>query len=246
MQGHNGYLLASTLGAMLERDALLCPQPLRDGGPTLTFVGEGKLANWDELELISQISLAEENEAISPGPYRYRVLAIRGFSKLILLAERKRVVDYVLSQIFDRQVAPRLRKVSLNLDETIRFCEQATSPYLVTSLHGRVAGPSRQLRAIALYGDDITDTALFREFGHLFNVYSCGLGRRLRAGLPTTMDEEGEIVRVGNDGFVLAHLGSRTKEREFMKVISFIVEHRWVESWVPVAVADAREGGDLG
>jgi hypothetical protein len=246
MRGLSGYLLASTVGDQIERSTILCEEPLRSGGPTLRFVAPAYLKRWDELELTSPISLEEEGEAESksPGPFRYRVYVIRGFSKLILLAERRRVVEYIISHIFDKMVAPRLRKVALHLDDAIRFCEQPISPYLITSILGRFAGSARQIRVIALYGDDITDTPLFREQGHLFNYYSCGMGRRLQNDLPSVNSTyDREIIRVGNDGFILAHLGSRTKAREFMSVISFIVEHRWMEEWVPLAQPEAGAFG---
>lgn len=238
MRGLSGFLLASTLGAPIERDHLLCPEPHRPNGPTLTFVSQPyRLRQWDELELTSPISLEDDGERTvdGPGPYIYRLYAIRGFSKVILLAERKRVVEYVINQILDRTVAPRLRKVALRLDDAVKYCESADSPYLITALLGRFAGPARQLRAIALYGDDITDTALFREHGHFFNFHLCGLGHRLKDGLPSVdTSSDREILRIGNDGFVLAHLGSRTKAREFLSAIGFIVSHQWMEDWVPV------------
>ena len=242
MQGLSGYLLASTLGAPIERE-MLTFESSDLGPPSLSFVSSMyRLRQWDELELVSPIALSDEGEAGGPGPFRYRVIAVRGFSKIVLLAERRRVVDYVLNHVFDRQVTPRLRKVSLRLDDAIRFCQSPDSPYLITSMLGRFAGAARQLRAIALYGDDVTDSPIFRDYGHLFNVYSCGLGRRLDEGMPAlTANYEGEIVRIGNDGFVLAHLGSRTKARDFMNVIRFVIDHRWVEDWVPVAT---HAGGD--
>ena len=245
MQGFSGYLLASTAGVTFERKAIAPDEMAASGGASLRFISHAyRLRQWDELELTSPIPLADEVDAEGAGPYKYKVLAVRGFSKVVLLAERRRIVDYVLGQLLDRYVAPRLRKVALNLDETVSFCQLPDSAYLVTSLLGRFAGSARQLRAIALYGDDVTDTALFRDYGKLFNIYSCGLGRRFENGVPTlTSSYDGEIVRIGNDGFVLAHLGNKAKAKEFMKVVRFVIDHRWVEPWVPIA---DQEGDGLG
>lgn len=245
MRGLSGYLLASTLGAAIERDHLLCLEPLRKGGPSLSFVGQ-PYRQWDEYELVSPISLEDESDRLpsGPGPFHYRFFAIRGFSKVVVLAERKRVVDYVLTQIFDRVVTPRLRKVALRLDEVIRFCETIESPYLVTSLLGRFAGPSHHLRLIILYGDDLTDTPLFREHGHFFNFQSCGVGRRFKDGLSSVSAEnEREILRIGNDGSVFTYVSSRTKARDFLNAIGFVVANRWIEDWVPVIQS---EPGALG
>ena len=155
---------------------------------------------------------------------------------MILLAPRRRVIDYALAQILDRRIYPNLRKVSITIDRMIEFCRQKESEFLVTSLHGRFAGPSTQLRSLSLYGDDVTQSSLYATHHELFNFHSGGLGRRLFNGLPKVKpNEEGEIARLGNDGFINLNLATRAKAMELMNVVGFVLRNRWVEDWVPPA-----------
>jgi hypothetical protein len=239
VQSASGYILATPAAVEISRDILESTKAFREKGPTLHYRDSYfALKRWDEYRLISPIPLADEPEG-SRKAYEYSIYIIRGFGKIILLADRRRVAEYVITNIVEKRIFPNFRKVPIYLDRLIDFCREPASEFLITSLYGRFSRPGRQLRTMSLFGDDVTDSELFKQNSHLFNFYQCGLGRRLFDGLPSLRpNEEGEIARVGNDGFVMVNLGDRRRATEFMRVVSFVLRNRWVDGWVPSSEDD--------
>lgn len=233
MSSYSGYMLANQSGDDFTTDDIEQRQPEVVGGPTLTLRGSAYgLQRWGDYLLHSPVPLVDEPDGDRTG-YQYQLLVVRGRAKLIILAPRRRIVDYVLQHILDRKIYPNLRKISVYIDQMISHCTQAEAEFLVTSLHGRFSGATRNVRSMSLYGDDVTNSPIYRDNHDYFNFHSCGIGRRLFDGLPRLRQEEGEIVRVSHDGFLNLNLSTRRQANELNKVIDFIVSNRWVEEWVP-------------
>lgn len=197
------------------------------------------MPRWDEFVLTSSIPLSEGGD--ESGPFKYPLFIVRGYSKLLVLAHRRRIVDHAISQVFNNKVYPNIRKVPLLIDPMIGHCSLPSAEFLITSLHGKYSGPDTHLRSISLYGDDVAKSLVFSEHHELFNFHTCGLGRRLYDGLPkTTPGEDGEILRAASDGFVSLKLTSRSQATEIQAVIDYIMVHRWVEDWVPEGKGDTQ------
>ncbi|HEX7855926.1 MAG TPA: hypothetical protein VF503_19750 [Sphingobium sp.] len=238
MTSYSGYIIASPAARDYAADEFEQRTPEVVNGPTLSHRNDRvfNIPRWDEYLLQSPTPLSDE-----PGGqqhYQYQLYIVRGFSKMVVLAHRRRIVDYAMAQILDRKIFPNLRKVSVFVDRMIEHCRRRESEFLVTSLHGRFSGAGTHLRSISLYGDDVTQSTLYVDQHQLFNFHSSGLGRRLFEGLPRMSGlEDGEIVRVASDGFVNLNLTTRQRAEQLIEVVNFIMVNRWVEDWVP-----ARKG----
>ncbi|MER9730888.1 hypothetical protein [Mesorhizobium sp. M0217] len=235
MSSYSGYIIASPASRDFTSKDFEQREPEVTNGPTLRYLDSAYgIRRWDEYSLSSPVSLADESEGARER-YVYQIFIVRGFAKMIILANRRKIVDYAVNQIFDRRIFPNLRKVSVFVDRMIEHCRQPESEFLVTSLHGRFAGPTTTLRSISLYGDDVTQSPLYVEHHQTFNFHSGGLGRRLFEGLPRVKTyEDGEIVRIASDGFVNLNLSTRTRAQELIDVINFVIVNRWIEDWVPL------------
>lgn len=220
----------------VPRDLLEISRPISSSGPTLKFVESAyAITRWDEFVLTSPIRLGDEAETAT-APFKYQVFLVRGLGKFVILAHRRKIADYIIQQLFDRKVFPNFRRAPINVQKLIQRCESVDSEFLITSLHGRFSAPGRALRIMSLYGDDVTDSSVFKSHGELFNFFSCGLGRRLFEGLPRLRpNEEGEITRLANDGFLTMNLTDRHRATEFMKAVNFVLSNKCVDAWVPVA-----------
>lgn len=233
----SGYLLASPTSKGITRELLTVGHP--PGGPkvpSIRFLNTlFQLRQWEEFELLSDTALADEviGGAVGP-PYTYKLLCVTSGAKVIVVSERKRITDYAINRVYDRRIYPNLRKVAIRIDKLIEACQSTTSEYLITSLHGRFSGSERHVRTMSLYGDDVTESAIFRTHNHLFNFYSCGIGRRLFENLPRLSPaDDGEILRLGNDGFLSFTMRDRDHALDVMMVINYVIRQRWVEDWVP-------------
>jgi len=180
MSSYTGYIMASPEPRDFGIEAFEQQESEVAKGPTLAHIN-GRvfgINRWEEFQLYSSVPLGDEPEGMAEG-YGYRLFIVRGFAKVILLAQRRRVVDYAIGQIFDRRIFPNLRRVSVFVDRMIEHCQNPISEFLITSLHGRFSGPSTHLRSISLYGDDVTQSPIYVEHQRLFNFHSGGFGRRL-------------------------------------------------------------------
>ena len=234
MSSYSGYMLANQGGDSFTNAHIEQPEAAVAGGARLVHRDQAYgLNRWGEYQLHSSVPLADEPEGDRPS-YQYQVFVVRGHAKLIVLAARRRIVDYTLSQILDRRIFPNLRKISVHIEPLIEYCTKSEAQFLVTSLHGRFSGAAKNIKSMSLYGDDVTNSPIYKDNHPYFNFHSCGLGRRLFDGLPRLRpNEEGEIVRVSHDGFLNLNLSTRRQAQELARVVDFIVTNRWVEDWVP-------------
>ena len=234
MSSYSGYMLANQAGDTFTVADIERAHSEVAGGPSLVYRDTAfGIKQCGEYVLHSPVPLADEPDT-GRGPFAYQLFIVRGRAKLIMLAPRRRMVDYALANIFDRTITPRLRKINVYIEKVIDYCAHADAQFLVTSLHGRFSGASRDVRSLSLYGDDVTSSAIFAEHRDFFNFHSCGLGRRLFDGLPRLRaNEEGEIVRLSHDGFLNLNLSSRRDAQELIRVVDFVIQSGWVEDWVP-------------
>lgn len=233
MSSFSGYIVACPAARQFSVGELEMTEAEVTNGPTLRFqVSRFGLREWEEYILTSPVPLSDETEGA--GRFDYPMFIVRGFSKLVVIAARRRIVDYALAKVLDRVIFPNLRKVNVFVDQLIEHCQGADSEFLITSLHGRFSGPATHLRSISLYGDDVTQSSIYEEHHELFNFHSSGIGRRPSEKLPHFRQEEGEIVRIANDGFINLNLTTRQRAQELTNVVAFIMAHRWVEDWVPL------------
>lgn len=234
MTSFSGFIMASPSSRDFAAKDFELSEPTFSKGASLTLSQPRSfgVARWDEFSLTSSIPLSEGPD--EDGPYVYPVFIVRGYSKLLVLAHRRRIVDHAITHVFTNKIFPNIRKVPILIDHMIEHCAASSAEFLITSLHGKFSGPDTHLRNISMYGDDVAKSLIFSDHHDLFNFHTCGLGRRLYDGLPKTKPgEDGEIMRVASDGFVSLKLTSRSQALEIQSVIDYIMVHRWVEDWVP-------------
>lgn len=240
MASFSGYIIANEGHLDVKARSLELNAEAKSG--VVSFNQRGtmfSLKQWHHFELRSLLPLADEEDQ-NRANFVYPVIVIKGYGKFVVLAHRRKIVDYVLANVFDELFFPNYRKINIYVDRLIEACADAEHEFLVTSLHGRFSGANRDLKTMSLYGDNVTRSSLYSEFHHLFNFYSCGVGRRLFGGLPRLRpNEEGEIVRVSNDGFISLNVAAKARAQELMHVVNHIVRNRWVDEWVPGLNEDA-------
>jgi hypothetical protein len=238
----SGFLLASATSVEITKDILVDHND--DGRTAASIQFRGLIfesRQWEEFCFYSDRPIDEEDKENYPDgpPYPHKMVCVRSGAKILLLAERRRVTDYIIGRFLNRRIFPNLRRVRIHTGKLIESCQNSNSMYSITTLHGSFAGTDRHISKISLYGSDITESSLYREQHHLFNFYSCGLARRLHENLlKLNLHEESEIALVGNDGFISSQISSAERAREVIRVINYIVRNRWVDSWVPDIAMD--------
>ncbi|WP_141400541.1 hypothetical protein [Magnetospirillum sp. 15-1] len=234
MTSYSGYIVAGRTARDFSSGEFEERTPSVANGPTLTHRSDRVfgISRWDEYLLHSPIPLSDEVD--KQQRYQYQIFIVRGFTMMVFLAHRRKIIDYVISNIIDKKISPKLEKVNIAISDMIKHCGGAESEFLVTSMHGRFSGPDTQLSSIALYGDDVTQSSIYINYHNLFNFHSAGLGRRLFDGLPRVRSpEDREIVHVASDGFIYLYLSTRSRAKELLEVVNFIMVNRWVDDWVP-------------
>lgn len=234
MTQYSGFVIADPSGTAIRGRAIEVTSTAETGGVGLEFTGDDYgIRGWGGYALRSPQPLADEEWR--PQGFEYPVYVVRRQSSLIILAPRRLMAEFLWSKVVSRYVDIRFLRVNFVVPAMVAFCASPTSEFLLTSLHGDFAGAATNLRRIALYGDEVTKTALFEEYGRHFNFYRCGLGRRLFSGLPRLKpNEQGEIVQLRSNGNISMELRNRRDACELLNVITFVMSNRWVDDWVPV------------
>lgn len=226
-----GYLLASPARAEIGRAAII-DSSYSAGSASMAFDAQySGLRNWERYRLFCDTPLADEAADASGQPFAYSVYCSRSGSKLILLAEKKKIADFVISKMLNRTLFPNLRRVQFHIDDIILGLREPSSEYLVTSLHGRFSGATKNLRTMSLYGADITESVVYREHFNLFNFFSCGIGKR--AKVSALSEDDRELIRLGNDGSISTQTFGRYRAISIIQIVNEIIRRRWVDDWVP-------------
>jgi hypothetical protein len=234
MSKYSGFLIADPGGGDVDaRELEVGIDSAKASEIKFRLVGSDfGLRVWGDYRLHSPQPLADEEW--SPVGYEYRVYVVRGRARLIVLAPRRTIAEYLWTRVFQALLPRSFRRVNVRIPELVTFCGLPSAEFLVTSLFGDFSGSATYLKRVALYGDEVTQSALYDQYGKHFNFYRCGLGRRLFGGYPRLKpNEEGEIVQLASTGNVSMELRNRRDARELINVINFVMLHRWVEDWVP-------------
>jgi hypothetical protein len=231
----SGFLLASSEARNFSAEDFVVTKPIIKRGPRLIHGSSRSfgLKAWEEYTLYSPVPLSEERSDPRP-EYSYPVYIVRGYSKILLLCQRRKAAEYVVSTIMTRKFFPPLRKVSIFIDRLIDHCATPDSEFLATSVHGRFSGSSRNVQSMSLYGDDVTRSPIFAENHEFFNFHSCGVGRRRFPELTRESTDDKEIVRLASDGFLSLNLTTRSHAREVQSVVEYVLQNGWVEDWIPI------------
>jgi len=240
MSHWNGLLLAHKEGTPITKE-MICGniEPETHQFPLLRFKRENSygLPQWNQYILISKNALEDEeirSSSKSNHFYEYPVYLVTSGAKIIVLAQRKKVLRETVRNALNRDIFPNLRSIDVHIDDLICQCMQEDSEFRITSVNGKYSGSSKDIKSISLHGLNVTESSLFKAYHDHFNFFSCGVGRRRYDQIPKLHERKpGEIVKLGNKGNLSAPISTRTQAIEFMKVIQFVIQNRFVDSWVP-------------
>ena len=228
----SGYLLASPNDAAIPRAALETASRSPSRKPFLRYEGQYQnLKLWEHYTFFSDRSFSDDNTTNQHPPFKYPVYCARSGTKLIILSERRRLTDYIIETTLNSSIFPNLRHVNFHLEKIIAAFQDSASQYRLTSLHGRYSGPRRSLRTIALYGPEVTDSALFKDQHHLFDFYLCGIAER-QAEDPFLLNDDGEVARMGNNGSITIQSFTKKRATELTRIVSRLIKNKWVDDWV--------------
>lgn len=200
-----GFLLDWSERNVVRTDLLKCD--------SLTFVRKIPNTHWEEFEYLSQIALRGEDEISTAKPYRYVLICRRSGSRIILLSFNRDIVEHLLESELSKIFVPKLRAVSIAVDELVRGITAHPTKYSLSFVHARVPAFGTALRSVSYYGDDLADASLFRDNVDLMNFFICGLR-------PTV--GKSEIVRVGTDGTLSFYMPNVARLNEVEEVFSFL------------------------
>jgi hypothetical protein len=242
----SGYVLARPGGEKVERINLegtvrrqsneLDRQEKSDEFKLVFLKDAPRYLKWEYYDFHSSIPLPLDNIQAEP-QFNSKVLICRSLSRFILLAERRKIADFVIEKFLSKSAFPNFRKVPIFVDDFVADCSSKSSTYAVTSVHGKFKGPGKALKTIILYGEEVTDSTLFRQQHDLFNFYSIGVRVRERDMTRHHSFNDGEIARIGNDGMVSTNLGETDhRSDEVLRVIKHIFKQGWIEEWARMDV----------
>jgi hypothetical protein len=111
----SGFLLASPTSVEITKDILVDHNDDGRTAASIQFRGlifESRQSK--EFCFYSDRPIDEEDKENYPDgpPYPHKMVCVRSGAKILLLAERRRVTDYIIGRFLNRRIFPNLRRVS--------------------------------------------------------------------------------------------------------------------------------------
>jgi hypothetical protein len=176
------------------------------------LLGSAPENNWSAYRYSSLVPLRLE-DALRAGPFEYPLVASTYDGRLILLAQTKRIVDYVRTRELERLQGVRIRPERIDVDRLVRAIVRNPQTYALTFIHARVSGFGTALNAVSLYGDDVGESSFFRSNLKLFSCHTAGI----RLG-----GRSGELARVGADGTLVISVHASTDYAHVEELLGYV------------------------
>lgn len=205
----SGYLLATAAASQrIARSALEVQNRVR-------FVREVEQTSWEEFVFRSDIPLLPDDVASGRSEFQYPLFCRRSGHRLLLTSTSKITVDHLLLNVYGALFQPPLQHVGIAVQRLVELISSAPGDWALTFIHARISVHAGALRAISLYGEDVTESSLFRESLKLEDLvcHTCGVRDVTRTG---------EIVRLGNDGSVSFYFPNQTRLVEVETVLGYV------------------------
>ena len=191
----------------------------------LSYVGTVGTSRWDRFVYKSDTALRGEDTSQISGPFNYDVVCRRSGSRLLLLSNNREIVEHILEQELNRKLIPRLRKMSIAVDQLVRLIAEKPTTYSLSYVHALVPAFGTSLRWVTFHGNDLAEASLFRDHIELFNVLTCGLKYTIGGK---------EIVKLGGDGTVSFFMTNNNRVNEIEKVLTFLRDQGYLSSKILV------------
>jgi hypothetical protein len=157
--------------------------------------------------------LFDEDELGLRPPFQYPVVCRRSGRRLVLLAASSRILDRLLSDNGGVSNDLRLSKIPIAVDALVKSISRDAGRYSLSFIHARISSSSSSLRSVSFYGDDVTQSRLFKDHSDDLNCYGCGLRHEVYGF---------EAARLGSDGAVSCASSGQTRLRQLEAALTFV------------------------
>lgn len=206
MRDLTGYLLSTKL-RVVEQEQLRAAQDL-------VFVRQLQHSRWEEFRFHSAAPLrGEEVQLGFSGSFEYTVLCRRSGPRVLVVGESRTVVDALLDRSLRASLGGLTKKVRIPVDRLVKSLSADPGAFVLSFVHSRVSAFGHSLRTVSFYGDDLSESPLFRDQLSLMQCYACGL-RDVVAG--------SEIVRFRGDGLISVASAGLRRMGEVERVLGFV------------------------
>jgi hypothetical protein len=210
---YSGFLLDWPSRSVRVDDLLLCS--------SLQYVSTIGASKWERFIYKSDTPLRGEDPDILSAPFKYEVICRRSGSRLLILSYNRDIVDHILVQELHKILVPRLRHMSIAVDQLVRIIAEKPTIYSLSFVHAQVPAFGTSLRLVTFHGNDLAEASLFRDHIDLFNVLTCGLRYTIGGR---------EIVKLGGDGTVSFYMARDERVREVERVLTFLRDNDYLSS----------------
>lgn len=224
----NGFLLTRVDGANVSAFDL-------EGCPYIEHLGKISGTGWDEYKFACPVLIPGEHIGYDGPPFNYTIVCRHSGPRLLLLAHRRQIADHLVDHMLPEYVFPNLERVKIDVPRIINLCLSKTFAYKLTSAHGRFNGSGGALKSTSFYGENLSRSKVFRNVAGAFDFFSCGLGKSLirEEDQVESLHEarrQGEIVRLGNDGFVSVFFKDTRRAQAVEAVLRYLKKMQLIKA----------------
>lgn len=209
-------------GLLLEWTNQIVSRKMLSNTSRIKFKSEIPGGHWEEYVFHSAVPLRGE-EQDDGRSFLYPIVCRRSGPRLLLLSISRPIVEYLLENELKTIFLPRLRRVSIAVDELVKALVNKPTIYSLSFVHARTPAFGSSLRSLSFYGEDLAEASLLREHVSLMNFFACGI-RRTTGG--------NELVRIAADGGISFYSTSFDKFLEIEEVLRYLRQEAYLISGI--------------
>ena len=211
----SGYLLS-----VIKKGQPFGSQFLRDND-NFEFLRQINDTGWELFNFTSKTPLLEEDKKVPfaeygiplPDKFIYPIVCRwSGSFRVLVLSSKKQIVDHLLNEkrYFPTIFKPNLQNIYVKIDRFVKAISNNPddSFYFFSSLHARVPSSIDDIKTISFYGDDITESKIFRKEKNLLVCYKCGV---------KPVDHSQELLQIGSNGSISLSMPTTNSSEDLYK-----------------------------
>lgn len=176
----------------------------------------GPAPGWQGIVLHSREPLANEFDS-STGDFSYPFLLRESGNHAMLVSVKSHLVNHLLKKVHpnDSYYAPKVQVNQLVID----LSKHQHSFYCLSRVYAHVDGYGKSLRSIALFGDDLSDSALFQDTIEQLSSYRVEL-RDIEKGI--------NILSISSQGEIYFYFNGKRSLDAVVKVLKYLTDNKYI------------------
>lgn len=187
---------------------------------------------WLQLVYTSNEPLIDSDILKNP-PYYYVLFYRQSLKRAIFLSITSDLIRLVEERLAKMLTLVSIKAVHIDVNGLVNEIANNPSEFVITAIHAKTAGFGAPLKAVSLYGEDITQVSLYYNHKENLHCHMCGL---------RNISSYSESVRVGSEGQVQCYYRTPKDLIGVEQGLGYIMKMGFLEETVEPKASESLKG----